>query len=143
MLASYKELSVSQSRSHGASSIFSIRKALTLLDLVEQNKEGLEAMCWNENMEEAPRDGTQIILYKTPTKNCNVPFWVIGKYVGRYELLPYGQCYMGDDCCGECPEPEDFKIKVLVTSWNHKDISSTGFTHWMPLPTPPETTEEA
>jgi len=39
-----------------------IRKALTLLDLVEQNKEGLEAMCWNENMEEAPRDGAYILV---------------------------------------------------------------------------------
>lgn len=87
-------------------------------------------------IETAPRDGTEIILYKQPNKQCNAPFWVIGKFVSRYELLPYEQCYK-EDCCGDCPEPEDFEIKVLVTSWNHKDISSTGFTHWMPLPKPP------
>ena len=87
-------------------------------------------------IETAPKDGTQFIAYKEPDDMCNVPFWVIAKFVRQYDLMPYGQNY--DEGFESDVEMEAFGIKAMVTSWNHKDIANTGFTHWMPLPNPPK-----
>jgi hypothetical protein len=82
-----------------------IRKALTILSLLEQAD--LKAMCWNENMDEAPRD--TVILVSDDSSLSLAEFTrgygLFGKqdkykWFGRKHLLnfiPTSWCYLPDN----------------------------------------------
>lgn len=83
-----------------------------------------------------PMDGTRFIIYKPrcmrEDKRDDYSFVSVVFYRWDDVINPE---YSGDVC--DSLELDCVQEPKLLTAWSHKDIGMN-FTHWMPLPQPPE-----
>ena len=94
-----------------------IRKALTVLDTVEKLLPELEKSLWNENMDEAPRDGTPILVRKK---------------TDIYDFIIGSSYWIEDDLIGG----GWLSIGLMHINEQRIDLGLSNPDEWQPLPTP-------
>ena len=83
-----------------------------------------------------PRDGTHFIIHKQKytrqDRRDGYTYTAVVFYRKQDDIRPD---YIGDP--DECEETDYIIVERLLTAWSHKYLPES-FTHWQPLPSPPE-----
>lgn len=103
-------------------------------DLLHEAADALDARGW-QPIETAPRDGSWVWLYRPPSSLGTWDRIVLARWVGAFAGYTVNAWCWADSAFDHTRPEEEFLARVAEESVFE---DQTNFTHWMPLPAPPE-----